>query len=97
MNIIPQPVMEALLVGIFIMLAIALSYNFRGFKLRNISKIEDKRTLCLIIFWITLCCSLLGYVSSKLHGFPIYLGIFGGIVLAGILLVISIRNEKIEL
>jgi len=97
MNTIPQPVMEALLVGMFLMLSVALSYNFRHFRLSNMNEIQDKVTLCLIVFWITLNCSILGYVASKFNGFPIQLGIFGGIVLTGILLIISIKAEDIEL
>ncbi len=97
MNPIPMPVVEGLLVIIFIMLSVVLSYNFRSFKLNELLNVQDKQTLYLIIFWIVLNCSLVGYGVAKLHVFSIYWGIFGGIVLAGILLIISIKLSKIEL
>jgi len=93
----PHSIIEALLVGTFVMVAVALSYNFRDFKLKDISNIKERRTLYLIIFWIMLCFSLLGYIASKLCVFPMYFGISGGIVLMCILLIISIKPGRIEL
>ncbi len=67
MNVIPQPVIEALLVGIFIVLSMGLSHNLRNIKLSHLSNVlQDKTTYHTIVFWLILNCSMIGYVVSKI-------------------------------